>query len=369
MRRHITELAPCLLGALLVSCGAPGVPIPPELELPKPVTDLRAVRKGEKVTLVWSVPAKTTEGQALRHMGVTRICRSLEVAITDCKSPVTEVPANQVAAPAATAAKPGSAAARPQASYTDTLPKALQVKNPAVGVIYAVDVRNDRGRSAGLSNQAKVPAVPTLPAPENFRAEVTGPGVLLSWACASAAATSSAPVSYRIRVYRRSDNGKTDSRVGEADARDCSRPGWLDQTFEWEKTYWYRATTVTVVAATDSAETEVEGDDTPEVKVFAHDIFPPAVPTDLQAVFSGVGQTPFIDLVWAPDTDADLAGYIVFRHEEGGPPVKINAEIVKTPAYRDTNVVSGMKYFYSVSAVDVRGNESARSEEANETVP
>jgi len=73
--------------------------------------------------------------------------------------------------------------------------------------------------------------------------------------------------------------------------------------------------------------------------------------------------------VWAPVTDADLAGYNVYRHEEGGQAVKINSELVKTPAFRDSNVAAGKKYFYSVSAVDLRGNESARSEEASESVP
>ena len=116
-------------------------------------------------------------------------------------------------------------------------------------------------------------------------------------------------------------------------------------------------------------QTQVEGDDTPAVKVFADDVFPPAVPTGLQAVFSGPGQRPFIDLVWAPVTDADLAGYNVYRAEDGGSTIKINAELVRAPAYRDTDVRSGKRYTYSVSSVDLRGNESARSEEASEAVP
>ena len=368
MRRLVTELVPCMLAAWLVSCGAPGVPVPPELELPKPVTDLRAVRKGDKVMLVWTVPARTTEGQTVRRVGVTRICRGLEAAITDCRAPAAEIPARQLAAPVSAEAKPGSQAARPQASYTDTLPETHQV-NPTAEITYALDVRNDRGRSAGLSNQVKVPAAPTLPPPQSFNAQVTAQGVLLSWACASAAATAGVPVRYRIRVYRRPEEAKTDSRVGEVDAPDCSKPGWLDQTFEWEKTYRYRATVVTVVSAPEKPEAEVEGDDTQEVSVFTHDVFPPAVPTGLQAVFSGAGQAPFVDLIWAPDTDADLAGYNIFRHEEGGQPVRINSKLVKTPAYRDNDVTSGKKYFYSVSAVDVRGNESARSEQASEVVP
>jgi len=73
--------------------------------------------------------------------------------------------------------------------------------------------------------------------------------------------------------------------------------------------------------------------------------------------------------VWAPVTDADLAGYNVYRHEDSTSPVKLNTEPVKTPAYRDESVTSGKKYFYAVSSVDVRGNESAKSAEASETVP
>ena len=61
--------------------------------------------------------------------------------------------------------------------------------------------------------------------------------------------------------------------------------------------------------------------------------------------------------------------YNVYRHEEGTAPVKINSELVKPPTYRDTAVQPGHRYFYSVDAVDVRGNQSARSEEASEVVP
>ena len=74
----------------------PGVPIPPRLELAKPVTDLRAARKGDRVYLAWTVPAKTTDRQTVRHPGVTRICRSLEVPVADCKNPAAEIPASPV---------------------------------------------------------------------------------------------------------------------------------------------------------------------------------------------------------------------------------------------------------------------------------
>jgi fibronectin type 3 domain-containing protein len=126
---------------------------------------------------------------------------------------------------------------------------------------------------------------------------------------------------------------------------------------------------VTVITPEGKPSIEVPGDDSPDVKVFANDIFPPAVPSGLQAAASGPGQPPFVDLIWAPDSEADLAGYRVYRRVNNGQILKLNSELVKTPAYRDTNVVPGKTYSYSVSAVDIRGNESARSEEVSETAP
>jgi fibronectin type 3 domain-containing protein len=74
-------------------------------------------------------------------------------------------------------------------------------------------------------------------------------------------------------------------------------------------------------------------------------------------------------VVWTPDTDTDLAGYNLYRREEGGAEMKINQQLLSSSSYRDSSAVSGHTYFYSVSAVDARGNESAHSEEAHETLP
>jgi hypothetical protein len=374
MKRSGWNILICVLGSgMLVSCGYPGVPIPPALELAKPVTDLRAARKGDKVYLAWTVPAKTTDRQSVRHPGVTRICRSLQAPVADCNNPAAEIPATQFPLRSAGSSGNGTLAPKVEANYTDVLLSALQ-QNPTAEITYAVSVLNESGRSAGLSNQVQVPSAPTLPPPDGFHAEVKKDGVLLVWQCPPAVAPSNG-IEHKLRIYRREKGKQASTKVSDANLTDCapiqpaSQPEFLDQSFEWEKHYYYRATVVTVVSAPGKAEVEVEGDDAPSVAVFAHDIFPPTVPTGLQAVFSGVGQAPFVDLVWSPDTEADLAGYDVFRHEENQPPVKLNSEPVRAPAFRDSKVQSGKKYFYSVSAVDERNNESAKSEETSEQVP
>jgi hypothetical protein len=384
MKRSAWNVLICVLGcAALVSCGAPGVPIPPALELAKPVTDLRAARKGDKVYLAWTVPAKTTDRQSVRHPGATRICRSLKGPLADCKNPIAEIPAAQFPLPASATQHRDVLPAKVEANYTDILSPAIQEQDPTAEITYAVSVQNESGRSAGLSNQVQVPSAPTLPPPGHFRARVQSDGVLLSWDCPPAVSAADG-IAHKLRIYRReqgkpsaakvSDTKTNDTKISDETLTDCSQadgaaPEFLDQTFEWEKHYDYRASVLTVVSVPGKPEFEVEGDDTPVVQVFAHDIFPPAVPTGLQAVFSGVGQAPFVDLVWSPDTEADLAGYNVFRHEENEPPVKLNPDPVKIPAFRDSNVQPGKKYFYSVSAVDGRNNESAKSQEASEQVP
>lgn len=349
------------LGAplMLTACATMGPPQPPSLELPKPPKDLRAARKGDRVTLTWTIPTLTTDRQAVRGAEHTRICRTLDAEFSQCGTPVGDV----IVHPDASA--PKSSKNKPVGSYTDLLPLPLESNNPGATATYAVEVTNTDGRAAGLSNQARVSLARTLLPPRDFAARVTGQGVVLSW-------TGEAPPSdgrYLYRVYRSVEGSSKRTLVGELPPGSEQNLSLTDSGIEWEKTYEYRAEAVTVVAQESKADLKIEGDDTAAIKVFVHDIFPPAVPSGLQAVFSGPGQQTFIDLIWAPVPDVDLDGYNVYRHEEGAAPVKVNAALVKTPAYRDTSAAHGRKYFYAVSAVDARGNESARSEEANETVP
>src|SRR5205814_1618905 len=74
---RLAELLLLLTAILLeTACGSPGVPMPPSLELAQPVTDLRATRKGDKVTLTWTAPVHTTERRNMDQGGTIQICRS-----------------------------------------------------------------------------------------------------------------------------------------------------------------------------------------------------------------------------------------------------------------------------------------------------
>lgn len=359
----IGRTAPWAIGlcVLLTGCAQTGAPLPPSLELPKPPTDLHASRKGSRVTLNWSEPVVTTDRRSVRFLGPTLVCRSAEAEITVCGNPDALLPPPSVA-PRKSSTNP------PSQTYIDILPAQMERETPGAELTYAVEVLNRNARGAGLSNRVHVPAVPTLPAPSDVAARLTAEGVGLRWN--PAAEPQSVPgIQYRYRIYRRQEGSSKDAIAGEVALGVSS---FTDTTFEWEMTYHYRICSVTIIKREDT-EVQVEGEDTSPVRVVAHDIFPPAVPVGLQAAFSGEGQKPFVDLIWAPVTSADLAGYNVYRTEASNTSdrsaVKLNSELVKSPSYRDSAVTPGKTYSYSVSAVDGRGNESPRSDVASESVP
>lgn len=344
---------------LLASCAQPGPPLPPSLELPRPPSDLRASRKGNTVTLTWSEPRLTTDHQSIRYLGPTRICRTTEPEMTVCGNPVCEAPAPAGRPLQTDQAKPLTA--------TDTLPVAPEDQTPTGDITYAVEVLNRDGRGAGPSNRVHVPAAPTLPAPQDLAAELSADGVSLTWT--GIGETTSVPeLRHRYRIYRREEGGAKEVMAGEVPVSTAGPVQFFDSSIQWEKNYLYRITVVSIVTR-PAGEVQVEGDDSAPLRVVAHDVFPPAVPVGLQAAASGEGQKEFVDLIWAPVTSADLSGYNVYRHEAGEAAAKLNSELVMAPAYRDSTIARGKTYFYSVSAVDVRGNESAKSEEASETVP
>src|SRR5215831_18131432 len=118
------NLAPILLLlALIPACGSPGEPLPPSLELARPVSDLRAVRKGNTVTLTWTAPTYTTDRHNIRHPGPTEICRT-PGAFKQCGEPIAKL------APTKNQDKDASR------TYTDTL--ANFSPNPDASIVYAV---------------------------------------------------------------------------------------------------------------------------------------------------------------------------------------------------------------------------------------
>jgi hypothetical protein len=369
--RALDGLLVSTLAVMLASCGVSRPPLPPSLHLPQPVQDLKASRKGHKVTLTWTIPQESTDQEPLReHMGGTRICREVAASsINACSRPLAELTRNQLSI-----THPGDEAreAAPQATFTDQLTPELEQQNPSTNAVYAVEVLNADARSAGVSNLVQIPLAPIPEPPSDIATQVTAEAVLLRFSATTmngveprlGMAPSGGENVSNYRVYRTVKDTNNLVALGLAQIED-HKLLLEDRTFEWETSYEYKITPLTW----NARGAEIEGDDSRPVEVFTHDIFPPTAPTGLQAVSSGTAREKFIDLTWAPNTESDLAGYNLYRREPGVPAERINTQLITTPAFRDPHVQVGKTYIYAVSAVDLRRNESPRSEEASEVVP
>ncbi|MFQ6128494.1 MAG: choice-of-anchor V domain-containing protein [Thermoplasmata archaeon] len=93
---------------------------------------------------------------------------------------------------------------------------------------------------------------------------------------------------------------------------------------------------------------------------------PPAKPTGLSVTTPKERGELFIE--WNANTEADLAGYDLYRSEsEDGPYTRINKELIAGTNYTDTGLDNGTQYWYKVRAVDLGGLVSEFSDPASGT--
>lgn len=340
----------------LQGCGTPGAPQPPSLNLPDTVGDLSALRAGNQVTLTWTMPKRNTDRTMIKDPVPVRVCRrDSESTTCDPAGP------DQMTAPGASG------------TYTETLPNALSSGVPRP-LIYFIELMNKKRRSAGLSNGAVVLAGAAPDVIAGIKAEVRKQGVVLSWT------TNGENTAVRLDRKLLTRAPKTEqgplAPVPEPEQQsllvDSGEKGrTIDKSARFGESYEYRMQRVARVEV-NGKTLELDGAFSPAVRVDVEDVFPPAVPTGLVAVATAGenGAAAAIDLSWQPDSDADVAGYAVYRREEGSAWRRISPGTpIVEPAFHDGQVQAGHTYQYAVSSVDKGGHESARSAETQEMVP
>ena len=360
--RRRTQAAPLALlplAALLAGCAQPGLPLAPSLKIPNVPADLSGYRAGATVTLHWTMPRRATDNVLLAGAQRGVICRGLDPA------PCKRVASNYFV--------PGA-----PATWTETLPADL-ASGPARLLVYKVQLENHRGATAGDSNAFYTVAGDPPPAVDSLTATATPAGILLHW---QAAAPPDAECLVRITRTRVLAKGEAASASGESSQgvpqpavqtlevpHGCTLDHATDRDAFLNRTYSYSAVRVERLNP-EGHPIEVASAGSQAVELGAKDIFPPAVPSGLQAVADP--DTGTIDLSWVPDAEPDLAGYIVYRRTASDPASGAKRVSGATPihdaAWSDPHPSPAVAYIYSVSSIDTSGNESARSAEARETL-
>jgi len=133
------------------------------------------------------------------------------------------------------------------------------------------------------------------------------------------------------------------------------RPSYDDTRVEFGARRCYAVRTVNIFGSL-----RIESEPSPPSCVTIVDAFPPAAPGNLAAV-SGDGA---VNLIWDPNTEKDLAGYLVLRGGSAdGAMTPLTPEPIKETTFRDATVRPGTRYHYLVVAVDTASppNASART--------
>jgi hypothetical protein len=358
------------------------------------VKDLAAERVGDRVLLRWTTPSRTTDDMEIRRPMTAEICREVGAR--------PHTPAARLTA--CTTVR--SLAVTPGASEaSDELPAELSAGQPVL-LTYRIKLQNEGGRSAGNSAYAAFAAAGSVPPTiSNLKATASERGAVLEWdalpgdgsasntpdvvelrrvdlsqappAQKKAAATSVRPPAKskgaQPKPATATESNAVYLRVTEE--RRGGQAGTLDETAAMGDTYTYLAERVRKLTIGNHA-LEVHSAPSETVTFAMKDTFPPKPPTGL-ATIAGTADAAgnaSIDLSWDANTEADLAGYRVYRQlarPDGtpeGPLARLTALPITAPAYRDVAVKAGQRYIYHVTAVDASGNESAPSAKALEAV-
>lgn len=177
-----------------------------------------------------------------------------------------------------------------------------------------------------------------------------GGQVLLTWTANSEADL------YAYRLYRGADTGKTAFVLElpvESIKMNNGRVMYNDQIdAKSQATYHY------MVSAVDSTENESPLSEQADVRLPDH--VPPLAPI-IAGLEAGDG---FITIKWEGVPDKDVQGYRVYRETDKNTPLLLenNTLGADVRSYTDKTIVASTVYRYSVSAVDISGNEGPLSE-------
>jgi len=417
-----------LLMAVLVmtACGKKGGPLPPLVKLPVAPEHFVAERRGDVVDLQFTVPATNTDGT--RPANVSR-AEAYAVTVPVTATPLTDEqllklatkigdvrvkaprnpnntadaddPSDEVDAPEGPGLDQGSLARFEETLTAEMLSPVEVPKDPKAAASTAGDEdaprpllpapsvvqsrtyvaygTSTRGRKGPLSPRVVVPLVPPPPPPSTLKIAYDETNVTVTWpevgvrvavvppASAAPAAAAAPPAEVlpstpigaaRAEIaYIVYDTTNPDMAV-KLTKEPIAEPRFLDARMVWGEKRCY-----TVRAAENVGGFTIESEAPPAQCKTLVDTFPPAAP---KAV-AGIPSDGAINLIWEPNTEKDLGGYLVLRAKSPDQTFEpLTPAPIQETSFKDT-VAAGVPYVYIVKAVDKAGNPSPPSPPITET--
>lgn len=407
--------------ALATACGKKGPPLPPLRRVPVAPAELTAVRHGDTVEIQLTVPAANTDGT--RPANIERVdlyaftgsdLKDQEVfklepklASVKVKAPrdpnqtVEEDESTEDMEPPEGAGLDQGAKAIVQEKLTAASmmppagtakgesddPNADERPEPLVGPPASVPTRtyvavgvSTSGRKGSMSRRVRVPLTPAPPPPASPVVTYDETSITVTWVPpaglgqvqepAGEGLLPSKPIGppppvFTYRVYeaaRAASDAPADqtdnAKAGATRLTGAPIPGptYTDKRITWSVERCYEVRTVQTVD-----DLAVESDAPPPVCSTPVDTFPPSPPKGLTAVPS----EGTVSLIWQPNNETDLGGYLVFRGVDPDKLEPITSAPIPDTTFRDV-AASGQRYSYFVKAVDKAGNQSAPSDRVEE---
>ncbi len=338
-----------LLAALLClwGCGKKGAILPPLVRVPNPPEILSLLQRGAHIILEWANPSTYADGRPLPGVARVEVWRAdagPEGAAFESRASILAVVRRSEF---------------PRFRIDEGMPPGTMRLSLALGsdlsagraLVFGLRAVDTEQRKSPFSALRGVRPKPLPLPPLGLKADIGPDAVTLYWEPSRENIDGSPAVEPAgFRVFRAEGDGPlrplTVSLVGETT--------YHDREFTFGRTYRY-----VVRAVVAAEEPPVESDDSPVLEVTPRDIFPPAPPAGLTTL---PGED-FISLVWDPGIEKDLAGYRVWRREEGSGDFRLlNTDLLSETSFIDRAVEKGKRYEYAISAEDRAGNRSRLSD-------
>jgi predicted small lipoprotein YifL len=413
IRGRVVLLLLVLCAGALAACGKKGPPLPPLARIPTPPGNPQAVRLGDDVYVSFGVPSANVSGQTPADVAAIDLYAFTGAAPPEGPDPTKQAvqigtyavqpvlpppppPPEGVAPPPPPPLPPGFVQGAtgvvretltpdtllPTPSRTSVEPAGDMPADEASGVVagplvaptgaiplkrfYYLVARGPRGRVSTPSAAVSVPLHAASAPPTDLRLEYTEASMTLRWTPAADARVAPAPpdpsllpvkpllpppppTTYQVfEATREAASARDDYSLSvpaglspkPLAGTEVTAPGPIQ--YGVERCFVVRAVD-TIGGVVTMGRASEPGCVTPV------DTFPPAPPQRLAAI-AGVD---VINLIWEPNTEPDLAGYLVLRGTApGGTLQALTPTPIRETTYRDQSVRAGERYVYAVVAVD-----------------